>query len=114
MLSIKHHEWNKTATSSFFQKVKTSSDFVAVWKDIENLVHMPSAVTEDPPVASGSTSSSSSDSLHQTSLSNDSFLPAKKTKLSSDIDDEIEDHKVGKYSILKLSYIFKYVTYIRS
>ena len=102
MLSIKHHEWNKTDASSFFQNVKTSSDFVAVWKQIQYLHHVPSdketSLNEELPIASESSSMSTSpsSSSHQTSsLSNDSFPPAKKKKYSSDIDDEIENHKVG-------------------
>lgn len=99
VLSIKNHEWNKTDTSSYFRKVKTSSDFVTVWKDIQYLCHLPNqartVVIEEPPATSSSLSSSASDSSHQTSLNDNSIPPAKKTKYSCDIDDEIENHKVG-------------------
>ena len=84
MLSIKNHEWNKTDASSFFQNVKTSSDFVAVWKQIQYSHLVPSdketSLNKELPIASESSSvSSSSSSLsHQTSsLSNDSFPPEK-------------------------------------
>ena len=101
MSSIKRHEWNKTITSSYFQNVKTSSDFVAVWEDIKNLSHQ--SCDTEPPVASSSSSRLSSTSLQQTSLSNETSPsseaapPAKKPKHSHDIDDEIETHKVGMY-----------------
>ena len=124
MLSIKHHEWNKTDVSSYFKNVKTSSDFVAVWKQIQYLHHVPSEkhhlasdkeslLNEELPIASESSSmsSSSSSSLHQTSsLSNDSFPPAKKKIYSSDIDDEIENQKVGmlKLCMQRCSLYFTY------
>jgi len=79
--------------------VKTSSDFVAVWNEIQYLHHVPSnkeaASFEDSPgVSNFMSSSSASNSSHQTSLSNESFPPAKKAKYNCDIDDEIEKQKL--------------------